>query len=246
MLFSTIDDLVLDTEFDLGFRIELGAQLEDNWDAVLRVSFLNSESSESAGPTDADALFLVGGLDDITYEVDYLAVDLELGHSIELGSSGNAELRPFVAFRILNLEQELSTDLIGGPTVTEQSIDTFAFGLVGGGDLRFTIANGLNLKIRGAGGVLFQDTDSETDGLIFPPGYNSESTGVIAMLETGIGIEYAFAAGDMKVTLNLGYELVYYYGVGDAPKGFVAANPDANLDGDVGFHGLAAGATLEF
>lgn len=259
----------VDPDFAFGYRAAVEFDRPGKVGFSFRIALFSDRSSDSTtdpGETlyatrthpDGSADIYSGdvGTASSAFDLDYLAVDIEMGFESS-HAGGQVLLRPVLGFRWFGMDQELKTRYTNGlgdiVDVTE-TLDSSGFGFYGGTALSWKLSESVAVGARAVVGVLFVNGDAgffeaePDDGVVnFDIGRDEDT--VVPFLEIGLAVTHRIQVGDSSVLhVGLGYELVVYTGMQD----FLTFPDDVNdsvikhSTANVGFHGLAIRAVLEF
>jgi hypothetical protein len=224
----------LDPGWDAGFRGEIGWLASNGFDVRARGLFFGTD--DSASQTDANGLLTPSRTleeselyDEDTslamsdYDIDMHMIDLESGYRFDVGS--NVSIRPFAAFRYVNVDQtidslncaELACDASSDYVDSyQEDARWWGVGLMVGGEAGWDFGSAFTFKARAAGGAIggrSESTVSYYDGY-YDTNYEllqNDHNHVTPVLEASATLGYKFLQNErFSLGIESGYEFLTF------------------------------------
>jgi len=218
----------LDWKTQSGFRVALGYQFEDGWDATVSYFYLHSSAASSLTAPAGGSLYATltnNTFDDVSSasamgNLDMNVIDLDLGRSFKVAE--NLNLRLTGGGRVAWIEQQFSAIYNGGSLgaindFVSSPVNFTGAGITAAGEGTYALTKHFGIYARGKVALLsgtFNNNLTETNGNGATTFYNIQNKyqEIVPVLETGIG---AVVTKD-HLHFKVGYELYNYFNMVDS------------------------------
>lgn len=218
----------LDWETRSAFRVGLGYQFADGWDASVNYFYLHSNASSSLAAPNGGALYATltnNTFDDVSTasalgNLDMNVIDIDLARTYR--AADNLNFRFTGGGRVTWIEQQFSAIYNGGTlgavnNFVSSPVNFTGAGLTAGGEGTYALNKHFGLYARGKVALLsgtFNNNLTETNGNGATTFYNISNKyhEVVPVLETGVG---AVLTKD-HMHFKVGYELYNYFNMVDS------------------------------
>jgi hypothetical protein len=218
----------LDWETRSAFRVGLGYQFADGWDASVNYFYLHSNASSSLAAPNGGALYATltnNTFDDVSTasamgNLDMNVIDIDVGRTYR--AADNLNFRFTGGGRVTWIEQQFSAIYNGGTlgavnNFVSSPVNFTGAGLTAGGEGTYALNKHFGLYARGKVALLsgtFNNNLTETNGNGATTFYNISNKyhEVVPVLETGVG---AVLTKD-HMHFKVGYELYNYFNMVDS------------------------------
>lgn len=218
----------LDWETRSAFRVGLGYQFEDGWDASVSYFYLHSNASSNLSAPNGGALYATltnNTFDDVSTasamgNLDMNVIDIDVGRNFR--AADNLNFRFTGGGRVAWIEQQFSAIYNGGSLgavndFVSSPVNFTGAGLTTGGEGTYALTKHFGLYARGKVALLsgtFNNNLTETNGNGETTFYNIRNKyhEIVPVLETGVG---AVLTKD-HMHFKVGYELYNYFNMVDS------------------------------